>query len=464
MRIPSLLRAARAWLTPSRLSQTSQRTRPIPASLPARPAPAWVRDAVIYEVFPRVFSAQGGFAGVTARLDNLQKLGITVLWLMPIHPVGRARAKGTVGSPYAVRDYYAINPAYGTSADLTHLIGESHRRGLKVIIDVVANHTSWDSVMMTTPGFHVRDAHGRTVPPLPDWSDVAPLDYGNPALRAYMIDMLRYWIREFDLDGFRCDVAAMVPTDFWETARQELESVKPDLLLLAEAHEPELLVRAFDFDYATPFHKALTAAFTGALSATVLRATWESERRRYPRGAIHLRFSDNHDERRTVPRFGEAGALAASALVFTLDGVPLLYNGMEVGDTTESGAPALFECLPISWGVAHRRPHFPRFYERIIALRRAHAALRTGATEWLRNSDERRLVTYLRRGEGEEFLIAINVSNRPVSGSVEVSSPAAFSEVDLRLADPEDGPPAMLPATLPALSLDASSFRFFLKE
>jgi glycosidase len=264
---------------------------------------------------------------------------------------------------------------------------------------------------------------------VPDWADVAGLDYGNPELRAYMTRMLVYWIREFDLDGFRCDVAGMVPTDFWDTARDELEKIKPDIMLLAEWHSPDLLAKAFDLDYSWPLHSKLTDVFENATApAADLRKEWDEERRLYPKGALHLRFSDNHDEKRAIARFGERGALAASALMFSLDGVPMLYNGMEVGDTTESGAPALFERLPVFWQIAERRPEFPEFYRMMIPLRKAHAALRQGETEWLTNSDPDRIVTYVRRAAGEEFLIAINCSNRGYSGRVQVAAGSSWTE------------------------------------
>src|SRR6185295_2407096 len=257
-------------------------------------------------------------------------------------------------SPYAVRDYYAINHDYGTADDLKRLVHEAHARGLKVIIDIVANHTSWDSVLMKHPEYYKHDAKGNITYPY-DWFDIAGLNYTNQDLRRYMTDMLKMWLRDFDLDGFRCDVAAEVPTDFWENARAELQSIKPDIVLLAEAHKAELLVKAFDLDYSWPLHSALTSALQGNIPASDVREEWEKEVREGTRGALHMRFSDNHDERRAIARFGEAGALAASAFVFTLDGTPMLYNGMEVGDTTESGAPALFEKLPIFWAIAERR-------------------------------------------------------------------------------------------------------------
>jgi cyclomaltodextrinase / maltogenic alpha-amylase / neopullulanase len=433
----------------------------------ARPTRDWVRDGVIYEIFPRAFSAQGNFNGITARLDDLKDLGINIVWLMPIHPIGQEKKKGIIGSPYAVRDYYGINPDYGTTEDLKKLIREAHRRGMKVIIDIVANHTSWDSVMMKWPDFYERDANGRITYPH-DWSDVAELNYENPKLRRYMTDMLKYWIREFDLDGFRCDVAEEVPTDFWEKVRAELDQIKPDIVMLAEGHKAELLVRAFDFDYSWPLHSTLTNVLQGRAPASDLRSEWEKEFSTWPRGALHMRFSDNHDERRAIARFGEPAALAASAFMFTLDGVPLLYNGMEVGDTTESGAPALFEKLPVFWPIAERRPGFPRFYKEMIALRRSSKAMRRGSLQWLPNSDEARVLTYIRRTANEEMLVVINLSNRPFSGSVEIASFSSFVDVT-----PFVGPP--LPANaeaplqanrkqavgLPSLSLEAWGYRIF---
>jgi cyclomaltodextrinase / maltogenic alpha-amylase / neopullulanase len=415
--------------------------------------PGWLPGAVIYEVFPRDFSAAGDFNGVTAGLDRLHQLGVDVVWLMPIHPIGQLKRKGTLGSPYSVRDYYAVNPDYGTKDDLKRLVAEAHRRGMRVIIDIVANHTSWDSVMMKTPEFYKHNAAGQIIPPVPDWEDVAALDYSNPRLRAYMLDMLRYWIRDFDLDGFRCDAANMVPVSFWESARTEVDKLKPGLLWLAEAHDPPLMAKAFDLDYAWPLYSALSATVGKGAPARDLRTAWEAERAQYPKGALHMRISDDHDEDRAIVRFGKGGALAASALMFTLDGVPLLYEGMEVGDTAESGAPALFEKLPVFWKIAERRPEFPRFYASMIALRRAHPALQQGETEWLRNSDDARIVTYLRRGGGEEFLVAVNFSNQPFKGQVETAG-AGFTDVTPGLKTP-------LPSALPALALDAWGFRIF---
>ena len=414
----------------------------------ARAINPWVRDGVIYEIFPRAFSPEGNFNGITRQLDRLKDLGVTILWLMPIHEIGQEKKKGSIGSPYAVRDYYSINSDYGTKQDLQRLIKEAHNRGLKIIIDIVANHTSWDSVLMKRADFYKHDAQGKIIFPY-DWSDVAWLNYQNPKLRDYMTDVLKYWTREFDLDGFRCDVAGEVPTDFWERARAEIEKIKPEIVMIAEASKPDLMVKAFDLDYAWPLHSTLTGVITGSAPATAIREVWEQERAKFPKGTSHMVFSDDHDESRAIARFGERGALAASVLVFTLGGVPLLYNGMEIGDTTESGAPALFEKMPVFWQIVERRKQFPEFYKQIISLRREHSALRLGEIEWLHNSDEQRVVTFLRRGKEEELLVAINLSNRPFSGAIEVTNGPTFKDV---FGAPDT-------SRLPAVSLDSWGFR-----
>ena len=385
-----------------------------------RPVSDWVRDGVIYEIYPRQFSQQGNFNGVSERLDELKDLGVTILWLMPIHPIGQEKKKGTIGSPYAVRDYYGINPDYGTGDDLKRLVREAHGRGMKVIIDLVANHTSWDNVLIKQhPEFYRKDASGK-ITHIYDWFDIAALNYDNQELRRYMIDMMKHWIREFDLDGFRCDVAGEVPTNFWESARVELEKVKPDIVMLAEAHKADLLNKAFDLDYSWPLHSALTKVLQGQAPASTLREEWEKEVKEWPKGALHMRFSDNHDERRAIARFGEKAALAASALMFTLDGVPMLYNGMEVGDTTESGAPALFEKMPIFWSITERRPEFLKAYKGFIEMRRNSKSLRRGKLEWVKNSDESRIVSFSRTADnGEVSSVAINLSSMPFDGTVD---------------------------------------------
>jgi cyclomaltodextrinase len=426
------------------------------SQLTARPVPQWLRAGVVYEIFPRNFSAEGNFNGITARLDELKELGVTVLWLMPIHPIGEKMRKGSLGSPYAVRDFYAINPDYGTAEDLKRLVKEAHRRELKVIIDIVANHTAWDSVMMQHPEFYKHNALGQIIPPVPEWTDVAGLNYENPQLRQYMLDMLKYWLApaNFDLDGFRCDVAYMVPTSFWEQARVELAKVKPDFILLAEASKPELLVKAFDCDYSWPLHSALNDVLQKGAPATDFRRCWDESRQQFPRGSVHLRISDNHDEARAVSRFGLRGALAASVLMFTLDGVPLLYNGMEVGDATESGDPALFEKMPVFWHPKDRPP-LREIYRQLAAMRKTNRAFQNDRVLWLPNSDEKDLVSFMRLDGADEFVVLINFCNRAVIGSVEVLHDQEFTPMSFA------GMPKCAAGAFPLFRLNGFEWRVY---
>ena len=420
----------------------------------ARSAPAWLRDGVIYEIYPRAFSAGGDFNGITAKLDELKDLGVNVLWLMPIHPIGEKLKKGTLGSPYAIRDYFAINSEFGSTNDFKKLMTETHKRGMKVILDVVANHTAWDSVMMKQPEFYKQDASGKIIPPVAEWTDVAGLNYANPKLREYMIAMLKYWVQEFDVDGFRCDVAYMVPTDFWEQARVELDKVKPDLMMLAEASKPELLVKAFDLDYSWPLHATLNKVFLEGAPASDLRRSYEESLRAFPKGSLHLRISDNHDEARAVARYGIRGALAAAAFTFALDGVPLLYNGMEVGDATESGDPALFEKMPVFWK-PKERPPLRATYRELIKLRKQYAPFRNDRVVWLRNSNEADLVSIMRLDEKDEFVILINVSNRPQVGWVEVLNDHDFKLLKI------PGMPEARAAGFPMFRLNGFEWRIY---
>ena len=425
------------------------------ATRPARHSPAWVTSGVIYEIYTSEFSAEGNFDGITKRLDDLKRLGVDILWLMPIHPRGEVKKKGTLGSPYAVRDYYAIDPKYGTKDDFRRLVQEAHRRQMKVIIDIVANHTAWDSVMMVHPDFYKHDKEGHIIYPY-DWTDVAALNYSNPKLRRYMMDMLVYWIKNFDLDGYRCDAAVEIPTDFWEQARAELERVKPDMMMLAEASKPDLLHSAFDIDYAWPLMATLNNVIMHGEPASAVRTTIEQQEAIFPKGALHMRVSDDHDEDRAIERYGLTGTIAASAIMFTMNGVPLLYNGMEAGDSTDSSGPALFEPLKIIWQMAERRPQFGKFYTAIIALRKQHPALMQGELVWVHNSDEQHVISYLRRSGEEEFLVTVNLSNTPFRGTVEAGA-RSWKEIEFPATEAGQ-------SDLPAIALDAFQYRVFQKQ
>ena len=430
----------------------------------ARTVPSWMDKAIFYEIFPRAFSPAGTLNGVTAKLDTLQKLGVNVLWLMPIHPIGQVRRVGTYGSVYAVRDYYAVDPDLGTKDDLLHFVQAAHARHMRVILDEVPDHTAWDNAMMTHPHFYKHDAGGHIISPH-DWTDVAALNYDDPALRKYMVDMYAYWLKTFDLDGFRCDDAADVPTSFWEEVRTRLQQIQPDVLLLAEASKPELLRQAFDIDYAWPLLYTFDDVMLEGKPASAIRDQVAAQEKLFPKGSWHMLVSDDHDTQRATVRFGAPAALAASALVFTLPGAPLLYNGMETGDATPSSGPALFEKLPIFWGAAQLRPAFPEFYHALIPLRENSPALRHGELIWLHNSGEDHVLTYLRRCSEETDLIAVNLSSNPFTGTVEVAS-GGWQEVDLNADDPahprhDAHPQSLAPVALPAISLAPFEARIF---
>jgi cyclomaltodextrinase / maltogenic alpha-amylase / neopullulanase len=424
------------------------------ADITARPSPEWLRDGVIYEIFPRDFSSVGNFNGITAKLDDLHSLGVNILWLMPIHPIGEKFRKGEFGSPYSIKDYYAIDSIYGTPDDFKKLVAEAHKRGMKVIMDVVANHTAWDSIMMKYPDFYKKDAGGKIISPVPDWSDVAALNYTNVVLRQYMITMLRYWIQTYDVDGFRCDSAAMVPTDFWEQARAELTGVKPDIIMLAEASKPELLTNAFDIDYSWPLLGTVNDIFTRGAPASDIRRSWYQSRRQFPKDALHMRISDDHDEARAINRYGIKGALAASALMFTLDGVPLIYNGMEIGDANESGGGALFEKMSISWDTPEH-PELRHIYHDLIQLRHEYPVLCDSRVNWVHNSDETNLVSFMRTDDKDELLVVINFSDRPISGNVDLKKIDGFTRVKVSDVQNADD------STLPIFHLSGFEWRIY---
>jgi len=424
----------------------------------ARAAPAWAREGVIYEVWERAFSRAGDFDGITARLADLKELGVDILWLMPVNPIGQQGHKGTVGSPYAVRDYYGINPAYGTAADLKKLVARAHGLGMKVIVDVVYDHTAWDNALVTKrPELYHHDPQGHILSP-EDWTDVAWLDYGRPELRQYATDALAYWIREFDLDGLRCDVAFMVPTDFWEAARRVLERVKPDLFMLAEAEEPSLVVRAFDSFYGWQVYHAVDDAIAARRPATAVREAWAKEKARMPKGALAMRISDDHDEMRAVARLGWQGALAAQALTFALDGMPLVYNGMEICDTGESAAPALFESVAILWEMRGKRLECGRFYRKMLALRRADPAMRSGALTWLDNSAPEQVVSLLRSAGRNQTVVLVNTSSSALTVKL-VGPRLAPSALDVTPDLTTDAVPAPRSASLDAVNLGPWGFR-----
>jgi glycosidase len=345
--------------------------------LPALAAPDWIRNQTIYEVNVRQYSAAGNFAGVEADLPRLQQLGVGVLWLMPIHPIGVQNRKGPLGSPYAVRDYYGIDPEFGTEADFARLVDAAHARGFHVILDWVGNHTAWDNPLVAQhPDFYVHDAQGHCVPPSgTDWTDVVQLDFSNHAVWEYEAAAMTHWIRRFGIDGFRCDFASGIPTAFWDEVSAHLRAVRPGLFLLAEAEVPQEQLHAFNASYSFAMMKVFNDVAAGR--APVSRIDDEQARTKvlFPQGAMLMRYTTNHDENSwsgtVFERLG-GGVESFAVLTYLLDGIPLIYDGQEAGLDRRL---KFFERDPIAW----RPSPLTGFYRTLCALRRSDPALRTGA-------------------------------------------------------------------------------------
>lgn len=229
-------------------------SREVEKKVPSGPAisnvitPEWVKNAVIYEVNVRQYTPEGTFNAFTEHLPRLKTLGVDILWFMPVNPIGVKNRKGPLGSYYSVKDYTAVNPEFGTMEDFRRLVEQVHEQGMYAIIDWVPNHTAWDHRWTKEhPDWYKQDEKGEFVSPF-DWTDVIQLDYDNEEMRQEMIEEMIFWIRESDIDGYRCDVAHMVPVDFWDEARKELDKVKP-VFMLAESDQYFLHKNAFDMTY-----------------------------------------------------------------------------------------------------------------------------------------------------------------------------------------------------------------------
>lgn len=404
-------------------------------------APDWIRDRTIYEVNVRQYSLSGKFSGVEADLDRIQDLGIGVLWFMPIHPIGEINRKGPLGSYYSISDYYGVNPEFGSPEDFKSLVDAAHARGMKVIIDWVANHTAWDNPLTDShPEFYETNDSGYFTPPHgTDWSDVIQLDFENHDLWDYMADAMAYWVTEYGIDGFRCDYAVGPGVAFWDYVNEKLLADHPDLYLLAESDMGDLNLEAFHASYAWPMHHVFNTIAKGDAPASLLFDQLNRQYIQFPQGTLLLNFTTNHDENSwngtTEERLGPAKR-AFDMLVYTLPGTPLMYNGQEAGLAKRL---EFFENDPIDWSDLSESA----FYKTLVELKANHPALQTTETnvERIPTTADEQVVAFSRSHDGERIVIFANLSTDSVeffatADKLEGSYMDSFSGDTVKLATP----------------------------
>lgn len=368
-------------------------------------------DIAMYEVNLRAFSASGDLKGVQERLDEIQDLGINVIWLMPIYPTGDEKS---IGSPYAVSDYTEVNPDYGDLDDLRSLVEEAHSRDMAVILDLVANHTAWDHPWMENPNWYTRDASGNVVsPPGMGWNDVADLNYNSRAMREEMIEVMKYWVLEANVDGYRADYAEGVPLDFWKEAINTLRNI-PDreIIMFAEAADKEMFSAGFDLIFGWTFYHRLKEVFNDNAPMAALVAANANDYSNIPDGSHILRWIDNHDdnawEDTPVNIFnGQEGSLAAFVITAYMGGVPLIYNGQEVAFPRRL---PFFEgnTVKIDWSI---NPDILAEYQRLMAFRNSSEAVKRGSIETYHTDD---IMAFKRVSGTEEVLVIVNVRNKEI--------------------------------------------------
>ena len=393
--------------------------------------PAWADNAVIYEANVRQYTPEGTFTAFSRQLPRLKQLGADIIWFMPIHPISQVNRKGELGSYYAVADYKGVNPEFGSIDDFRATVKQAHDLGMKVIIDWVPNHTGCDNAWVKDhPDRYQRDKDGNMYGPF-DWTDVYRLDYSNPDTRTAMIDAMSYWLREADIDGFRCDVAGMVPVDFWNEARVALQNVKRDIFMLAEDSKPELVAHAFDMDYNWPMKDLFNAIAATAGQYTFVApgdsvvkqlpvrhaadiiTMVEKQDNEFPAGSILMNMVTNHDlnswEGTEMQRYGNL-ADAMAVLSFTLPGMPLIYTGQETG--MDRALEFFVKDTPPTWEPRNR---YFDFYRSLAELKHSRPELNTGNnpgefTAIPTKSQD--IVAFERSANGQSTIVAANLGTK----------------------------------------------------
>ncbi|WP_235894340.1 alpha-amylase family glycosyl hydrolase [Flavobacterium zepuense] len=373
-------------------------------------------DAIIYQVNIRAFSQEGTLNGVRAKLDDIKALGANVVYLMPIYPVGQLNSAGGQGSPYAVKDYKAVNPDFGSLEDLRTLVNEAHSKNMAVILDWVANHTAWDNAWITDhPDWYQKDEEGNIIiPPGTNYNDVAQLDFDNKEMRAAMIDAMQYWVYTANIDGFRCDYADFVGQGFWTEAIAKVRSVKSqELLMLAEGTRVNHFQAGFNFTFGFNFFSALEQVFNGSKPATYLQDSNATEyANNYTESQRVVRYTTNHDvnlsDGTPYELFnGRDGSLAAFVVAAYMKSVPMIYNGQEIGYNQRID---YFNQTPIDWNTADAGVLAE--YKKIIAFRSTSNAIKSGSyTGYSSNA----VSVFTMKKDSETVLVLSNLTNVPVS-------------------------------------------------
>ena len=366
------------------------------------------QDIVLYEVNLRAFSASGDIQGVINKLDHIEALGINVIWLMPIHPIGQIKS---VNSPYSVRDYKAVAEEYGSLEDLRKLTTLAHERGIAVMMDWVANHTSWDNEWINNTQWYTQDSEGNIIhPPGTNWQDVADLNYDNEAMREAMIDAMTYWAYEANIDGFRCDYADGVPFDFWKQAIETISAI-PDreFIFFAEGTRSNHFTAGFDLNFSWSFYGAIKNAFNGQSAQQVFEAH-QAEYANMAADKHWVRFTTNHDESAwdatPISLFnGLEGALAASVATIYMGGIPLIYGSQEVG--TANTIP-FFSNSSINW---NENPALLSAYQKILQYY-AGSAVAKAVENTVYPHDA--VITFKKTLNNEEFLVLVNTRNTAI--------------------------------------------------
>jgi glycosidase len=387
--------------------------------------PTWANSATIYEVNIRQYTEAGTFKAFEAHLPRLQKLGVKILWLMPIHPISDLNRKGSLGSPYAVANYKGINPEFGNEADFKSLVTKAHALGFKVILDWVANHSGWDNPWTANKSWYHTDGSGNIVPPNNDWLDVAWLNYKNQDMRRAMIGAMAYWVKTFDVDGFRADVAAGVPADFWKAANTQLQAIKPLFMLAEDQSSTSLLDDAFIANYNWELKDLVKAIADGSKDRTVFDAVAANQVFNYPTRSFPMNFITNHDENSwsgtEFERLGNAVS-AMAALTFTYPGMPLIYSGQEVGNTKRL---AFFEkdFIP-GLTVANSTT---AFYTKLVSLKSKNASLWNNSTAKLVPTlgNNNSVIAYSRTLGSNKVLTVINVTEKTQKVTLNLSKLSA---------------------------------------